>query len=716
MRTLRTYYLTATALTALLATPAFAQDAAAPAASKAAENSAVVNENGIEEIVVTAQKRAENLQNVPISITAITARTLERSGITGINAIAQLTPALNFTSPVSQLSPILRGVGTAAAAIGNSASVATYVDGVYIPAMSGSMFEFNNIERIEVLKGPQGTLFGRNSTGGVINVITRDPTFDSKVRLKVGYGNYDTIEATGYASTGLGSNAAIDIAGLYRNQARGWSFNQATGQDIAKQQDFLIRSKLLLTPGENTRIVLAADYSYTSPASAALNVPAYNALTIGNVPAPARFWDVNQNFYERAKAKQGGVSLTIDQDLGAVKLRSITAYRKNTGTNIIDLDGTQKPIIAIRIAERSSNFTQEVQLLSDDTSRLKWIVGAFYLKGVSRSDPFNPPPFKLFARQNTESISGFAQGTYALGDQTNLTGGVRYTSDQYIFNTQIVLNNGTALPPAATRVNSQARVTWRLALDQKFGEHVLGYISYNRGFRSGTFNLTDANVPALRPEIIDAFEAGFKADLIDRRLRVNVAAYHYDFRDIQIARADGTSQQTLNASSAKIYGVDADITAAVTENLTLIASGAYIHGRYGSFLNAPISTPSLTGGNIVVVGDATGNKTIRTPTFSYNLGVNQVIPSSIGKFNLSANFYHNGGYATDPDNRLKQKPYSLVSGSIGWSSVNDQYEISIWGKNLTNAEYYSHLTETGPGDVGIPAAPRTFGISFGVNF
>ena len=145
--------------------------------------------------------------------------------------------------------------------------------------------------------------------------------------------------------------------------------------------------KLLLTPGVNTRIIFAADYSFTSPASAALNRPAVGALTVGNVPAPARFWDVNQNFYERAVARQGGASLTIDQDLGAVKLRSITAYRENSGTNIIDLDGTQKPIIAIRIAEKSNNFTQEVQLISDYDWRLNWIVGAFYLRGLSKSDP-----------------------------------------------------------------------------------------------------------------------------------------------------------------------------------------------------------------------------------------------------------------------------------------------------------------------------------------
>lgn len=703
-------YLTTTALAAMLATPAIAQTTTPGTSTPTAAES----DSGIEEIIVTAQKRTENLQDVPISITAITARTLERSGITGINAIAQLTPALNFTSPVSQLSPILRGVGTAAAAIGNSASVATYVDGVYIPAMSGSLFEFNNIERIEVLKGPQGTLFGRNSTGGVINVVTKDPSFDSQLHLKAGYGNYNTVEGSVYGSTSLGTNVAVDVAGFYRNQGRGWSFNQATGQRIAKQGDFLIRSKLLLTPSENTRIVLAGDYAYTAPANAALNVPAYNALTIGGVPAPARFWDVNQNFYIPAKARQGGGSLTIDQDLGDVKLRSITAYRKNSGFNIIDLDGTQKPIIAIRITERSNTFTQEVQLLSDNKSNLNWIVGAFYLKGVARSDPFNPPPFQLFAKQNTESISGFAQGTYAVAENTNVTAGLRYTSDQYIFNTQIVSNAGVASPPAATRVNSQARVTWRLALDHKFGEHVLGYLSYNRGFRSGTFNLTDANVPALRPEILDAVEAGLKTDLLDKRLRVNVAAYHYNFKDIQIARADGTSQQTLNASSAKIYGLDADITAAVTDNLILIASGAYVHGRYGSFLNAPISTPRPTGGNIVVVGNATGNNTIRTPTFSYNLGINQVIPSDIGKFNVSANWYHNSGYATDPDNRLKQRPYGLLSGSVSWTSSDDHYEVSIWAKNLTNAEYYSHLTETGPGDVGIPAAPRTFGISVGV--
>ncbi|HEX8446728.1 MAG TPA: TonB-dependent receptor [Sphingomonas sp.] len=714
MKHARWFYLSTAAIMMAGSMPAVAQQAAA--AGAAAPAAATDPDGGLEDIVVTAERRSESLQRVPIAITAITARALERSGTTGVNSLAQVTPGLNFTAPAGQLSPFLRGVGTAAAAVGNPASVATYVDGVYIPGMASTQFEFNNIERIEVLKGPQGTLFGRNSTGGIINVITKDPTFEPQLRMRAGYGNYDTVEGSIYGSAGLTKDIALDLSAFYRNQAKGWSYNFATKDDVAKQRDFLIRSKLLFTPGPDTRMVLALDYSYTNPAAASLNKPYQDALTVVGIPVPGGFWDVNQNFYERGVAKQGGGSLTVEQGMGAVRLRSITAYRKQYGHNIIDLDGSPVPAIAIDITERSKQFTQELQLLSDGSGPFTWILGGFYLNGTAQTDPFQNPVFKLFATQQVESGSAFAQGTYEVAEGTRLTAGLRYTNDSYTFNDYRQSNATGAITLDPQRTTSQGKLTWRLSADHQFTRDVLGYVSYNRGFRAGTFNLTDASVAALRPEVIDALEAGLKTDLLDRRLRVNVAVFHYDFKDIQIARADGNSQQTLNASSAEIWGVDGDISAAITSQLTLNVSGSYVHGRYGSFLNAPISTRNPRGGNTIITGDATGNTIIRTPDFSGNAGVNYVIPSSVGKFNVSANYYYNAGWYSDPDNRIKTPSYNLVSGSLGWTSSDDRYEARLWAKNLTNAKYYYHVQSIGPGDVAIPAAPRTYGVTLGVNF
>ena len=199
-------------------------------------------------------------------------------------------------------------------------------------------------------------------------------------------------------------------------------------------------------------------------------------------------------------------------------------------------------------------------------------------------------------------------------------------------------------------------------------------------------------------------------------MRINASIYRYDFKDIQIARADANSQVTLNASSADIYGAEFNVDAAVTEALTLSAGIAYTHGEYGDFLNAPISTPRPTGGNIIVVGDATGNTIIRTPEISGNASANYIIETSFGEINLAGNYYYNDGWFTDPDNRTKTAAYSLFSANIGWTSPSGKYEARLWGKNLTNTEYYAYATEIGPGDVGIQAPPRTFGVSFGVNF
>jgi iron complex outermembrane recepter protein len=222
----------------------------------------------LNEIVVTSQRRSENLQTIPLSVTAATATELLNEGVTDTAALSQAMPGLSYTLGGNAATPFIRGVGTTVNSVGNEASVATYVDGVYISSINAQLFEFNDIDRIEVLKGPQGTLFGRNATGGMIQVITEDPSFTPSADIHVGYGNYDTTSGSFYGTTGLGENVAIDFAVYGKNQADGWGTDLVTGQPTFTRHDFGARSKLLWIPADGTRILIAADYNRSSCCSA----------------------------------------------------------------------------------------------------------------------------------------------------------------------------------------------------------------------------------------------------------------------------------------------------------------------------------------------------------------------------------------------------------------------------------------------------------------
>ena len=271
--------------------PALAQDKAETA-----------DDGTLREIVVTAQRRNENIQDVPISITAVSGEALRTSGVVSTQDISLITPGLQFQQAVGNSSPFIRGVGSQAVGPGNEASVATYIDGVYLASGAGGLFSLNGIERIEVLKGPQGTLFGRNATGGLVHIITRDPTFEPGFEGSVGYGNYDTFEARAYATAGLASNIAFNVAGFYRRQGDGFGRNLVTGRDVNRaDREMAARGKLLFRPSADTRIRLAADYNESRGTSLVSVRPFPGSVSIAGAIFQGRYWDIASDFQPRVQ-------------------------------------------------------------------------------------------------------------------------------------------------------------------------------------------------------------------------------------------------------------------------------------------------------------------------------------------------------------------------------------------------------------------------------
>ena len=713
----------------------------------------------IEDIVVTAQKRSESAQNVPIAITALNTDQLRSAGVSSTEDLKAAVPALNITVATSGFGlPRIRGIGSTGVGPGIENPVAVYVDGVYYGAAFGVLQSLYDIEQVAVLKGPQGTLFGRNATGGLIQITTLGPSFERTARAEVGYGNYGTTTAAAYMSGGLTDKVALSLSAQYENRQNGFGVNLLTGRDVQKGQTWALRGKILWEPSENTKITLAGDHNGKDASEPAFRAFSRNSLgqsvtqqiiDLGGDPDHDIYADTDPYL----RARQSGGSLTISQDLGGMSLKSITAYRKSELRTVFDPDGTTVRQLVIDNFNYDKQFTQELNLISDDTSAFRWVLGGFYMKGKAGLRPsrtlglftFGGNGFSDNINSNAiESIAGFAEGTYALGDSTNVTGGLRYTTDKRDLRAQITSFNGntntTTLGPLTVDDKRFSKVTWRLSVDHRFSPEVLVYASYNRGFRSGTFIPQATPILLLEPEVVDAYEVGVKSDLFDRRVRFNLAGYYYDESNIQVQQIISGVQNVYTADGARIYGLDADVTVKVTDKIRLFGGANYTHARYRNFQNAirtvplplpagfvipagqsclglfgnPFTTP---GGNCLLRGDVSGNQLQNTPEFTASIGGSWDIPTaSAGRFTIAGNYYYNGGFYGDADNRVRQGHYNTVDASVTWRPDGDTLFVRVWGKNLTDAYYRSQIGASNTADNGTIAPPRTYGATLGFDF
>jgi iron complex outermembrane receptor protein len=694
-------------------------------AHSAFADTAEAPEVGLEEIIVTAERRAERLQDVPIAVTALTESAIDQLGLTGMKDLSASVPGLDFTRQANGATVYLRGVGNPNGAIGQESSVAMYVDGVYMPSPAGALFSFNNIDRLEVLKGPQGTLFGRNATGGVIQVITKDPSQTTHLDAAVSYANYNTVEGTAYATTGVTSTLATDIAVYGQNRGDGWGRYTVLNKDAFTGSEWDIRNKWLWTPGENTEVRLALDAGETKT----LEGLGWHALPgtylLDGTTYSGRFYDTNDNVPTGSDDKYSGAAVTIHQNLGFARLVSITSLRGINSFYRVDQAATAEPILDPYVSGRSQTLTQEVQLLANPDNKLQWILGAFFFHDDSKYDPVKlvgsgtggPSSISIFGDEKTNSYAGFGQASYEVLPATDLTLGLRYTEDKRSISGETITPEDGVIGSGAQSASFD-KVTWRVALDHKFTPDVMGYISDNRGFKSGLYQVVSYSAPAVRPEVLDAQEVGMKTEFLDRRLRINVAGYHYNYRDLQITIVVPGSQETVNVPGAEVWGADLDFNAKPTNHLSLQGGLNYTHGRYTDFPQGPVYTalpPSAGGGAAATSENLAGNTMVHAPTLTGVIGATYRIETKSGNIDLNGSVTHNSGFFWYPDDNARQPRYDLLNAAIEWTSANGKWGVDVWGRNLSGEQYYSFVSENTFGYVGSPAAPRTFGITLKVN-
>ena len=691
---------------------------------------------GLLEIVVTAQRRAESLQEVPLSVTAINASQLASSGTTGIEGLSMEVPTLNVQNGGGYLFTHLRGVGNSTPGAGLENPIALYVDGVYYANQSVGLFSFNNIAQIDVLKGPQGTLFGRNSTGGLIQVTTAEPTQDFQLKADVGASNFRGAGGDLYVSGGIMSNLAADVA-ITGSRSGGYGTNLYNGQDVyAEPWNLALRSKWVYTP-DDWKATLIGDYSNTDNSYSSLTAAPGSYVSRPFVPAPSLGsdpWNADVNVQPLVKQADMGGSLRIEHNLGPVMLSNQVAGRRSTLETVFDDDGTPLPIEGFQIAQRDWQFTDEVQLVSNSGGALKWVGGLYYFYDQAEYDPttisfagtpeLNPlfPVGRILAtaKQDSASVAGFAQTTYSITDSFDVTAGLRYSHEHRILNG--ASENGVLLVPGSPTVPIVPSIperntsfddpTYRLALDYKITPDAMVYASFNTGFKSGGYNASNPTDPAFQPEKLYAYELGEKVEMFDRRLRVNSAIFYYKYNDIQVQKPEEFSLGIINGSRATLYGFDGEITAMPVKALQLSAGLSLLHTKFDSFPDAPISTPG--GGLPTSTGSAAGNELSYSPKSVVDVsGTYYVIPA----VSVSAVYYHSARFYFAPDNVISQPAYNKLNASTQWTADSGRYWVRLYGDNLTNAAV-AGATITTPVGAILPTLqpPRVYGIKIGFKY
>lgn len=727
---------------------------AAPVLAQAEQDqseSAGTAAGGLDEIIVSAQRREQRAQDVPIAVAAFSSDQMSKLGLTSSNDLPAIVPGLSNSPTPIRTYLYLRGIGTNS--VNSSASVLTYIDGVYQP-FNPAANDYGGVDRIEIAKGPQGTLFGRNATAGVIQITTLNPLDWQGLDLQVGYANYDTVSARAYGAVKLSDSTGISLGSFYNEQHDGWGTNVVTGDEAFTSKSYGARAKLVTQPDDSFTATLIADYSYNWGQIAAGLPPAvgtrlFNGTTGQTFTLPGRF-DFAADFYPFGRNREGGVALTLDKHLGNVRLLSISSYRRSDETLRVDSDATGAPFLNVSADIKNRSFAQELQA-SGDHGSFNWVAGLFYFyldkepvlafSGIfpSLPQPFGPfgtpfgTPFVIYANPSINAYAAYAQGTLELLPNTNLTLGARYTIEKHRIEGYTTGSPTLSPGSAGTLRKTFEKPTFRAALDHKITPDVMVYGSYNRGFNAGFFNQAavtgfretfspafPANVPnvPVDPESVDAYEIGVKSDWLERRLQVNLAGFLYDYTNLQQQIYQFGTLFTLNAASARIKGLDVDVTIRPVRNVTLSVSGNYLDATYRSYPLAP-DAQVRPNGELVYIGarDARGKRLILAPKYGLQATLSHRLHTGIGTFDTTGNLNYQSAIYVDPQNQFATRGRTLISITQRWTANNEHLTVTAWAKNLTNEQYdVSATIQEHTGVLGNPGAPRTYGITVGYRF
>ncbi|WP_380872004.1 TonB-dependent receptor [Sphingomonas sp. DBB INV C78] len=792
----------AVSFAALQVNPAFAEiEAPEPDASAIATAG---------EIIVTAGKREENIQDVPAAITAVGGDALERQDIRSAAEVVRLIPNASAAQTESRSRPrwFIRGVGSNDPAANVVNPIGVYFDEVYVNSPFFQAFPVFDLERVEVLRGPQGTLWGKNTVGGAIHYISRKPEFDTSGYVRAGIGNYGSIFTQGgFGGTVIPDEVAARGSFFYERRGDVWE-NAGSGESgTGRFDDYAGRVQLLFTPTDDLDILVSGRVrNYDGTPIPRFIVPAYpDNATLKGAPAPADDYGNtptgSDKVYEAnvpgiSKTKQRGATLTINWTPGDYTLTSITAWDKGDNFSLADADYTNFEGSRSRTDLSSEQFTQEIRLTSPREDRFNWIVGAHYFWEDFHSDATTatvgtttyldrgtgPQRWRHSYYQNVlydqkaESYAAFGSGTFNFTDALSLTLGARYTSEKRSatvniynpigdasrrLNTVDPTTPGTAARPLVTFVDPTTwwlrssvllstpttpfisspsktwnRFTWDITPQWKISEDALLYARFARGFRSGTFQASATSAvqfdpDGIAPEDLYSYEAGVKTSWLDGKLTANLAAFYYDYKQIQVlvqgvpVQSGGTTVFAARLINAKGWsqGLELDLSARPIEGLRINGSIGLLDTKYtDDFIPNNPNTGLLFG---------EGNQFTRAPHFTGNIDVEYSVP--VGGWDLSlgtdwsyrtAQYFTVNAQETDPtandynvSRYQRQDSYGIGNARIAFSDGDDRLEFQLFVRNLTNKTFKILTFGTQQGArLTTLGEPRTYGASVTTRF
>jgi outer membrane receptor protein involved in Fe transport len=697
--------------------------------------------DGLEEIFVTAQRRTENLQEVPITVNTLSNEALRNIFAAGedVRALSARVPSLNIESSNGRLAPrfYIRGLGNTDFDLAASQPVSVIVDEVVLENVLLKSTPLFDVDRVEVLKGPQGTLFGRNTPAGIVKFDTRRPTFEEEGYGTLAYGNRNTVTAEGAFSGALVEDVlAMRVSGLLQRRDD-FIDNAFTGEDdaLGGYTEFAGRVQLLYKPNEKFEALARAHFRDFNGTSAIFRAnifePGTNNL-VSNFDRETVFFNGGGN--NPAEAQGWGANLNLSYDFGSVTLTSISAIETGSNSSRGDIDGgfvdengvTGPGLIFFQSDTRDGlddlqQITQEIRLASNESdSPLSWQVGFFYFDSDLTIE--TDPVFTIQQVTHTnQSWAVFGQAAYAFTDELIFTAGLRYTEDDKDF-------TAAGLPASFDREVSDEKLTWDFALAYQAADNVNLFVRHARGFRAPTIQGRDvvfgAPPSTADSETVMSYEVGAKTEFLDNRLRLNVAAFYYVLKDQQLTAAGGDFTNTirlLNAEKGVGYGFEADATFAFSEYLTGTLGFAWTETEIqdddlavGTCAQCTTLDPLNAFGQALI----DGNPFPQAPDYTVSLLVNYERPiSDTGSVFMTTDWFVQGKTNFPLYESAEFNSSGTFEGGLraGYRHNDGQYEVAAFARNITNENNLKGAIDF-TANTGFLNEPRTFGIQFSASF
>jgi iron complex outermembrane recepter protein len=723
-------------------------------------------DSGLEEVVVTAQKRSESLQDTPIAITAITGEALEKLGRDDLSAIAVSTPSLAYSEAGGESQIYLRGVGSNLFSVGADSSVAINLDGVYLGRANMGLTQFLDVERVEVLRGPQGTLYGRNATGGAINITSRMPTNEFEGYASLGFGSFERRELKAAISGPLGGGFSGRIA-VRGFQDDGYTDDlDPVGGDKVDDNDLKAIRAIGRYESDRFTATIIGDYSEFESGNTSIRpIDNLGAARVAGA-VPTAFDDTRNNVPSFFNWQTGGITATLEWEVtDSISVTSITAHRAWDSDFLFNTDGTAVEVTRTTQVYDTKQLSQELRV-NGDFDRLKWIAGLYYLDeeklgalGLVRANlapPTNGGAFLITGINDGKAWAAFTQLDFAVTDRLTLTAGIRYSDEEKDdFNQQINIFQSATNPrdrvllglfgglipvgfvPTATNTRNLSAdwQAWTPKLGVKFdiSDDANIYASYTKGFKSGGFNSFQPSNPPYNPEFIKSYEVGAKTEWFDNRLRFNAAAFYYDYTDLQVSGFLNSLTVTTNAAAATVQGIELETSWQPVDALRIDASLGFLDATYDDFraIYGSCTAAAIATGDAACAGsivgrprfiDASGNTLNNAPEFKGSLAATYDITlGNGGTVTLLGQVGHQSDIEFNPANdpNARQDAVTLLDARVTYTSASEAFEVSLSGKNLTDEEYFHNIvqfTSTSlppPGLNGVVTDPLSIGHALG---